>query len=328
MVDKMAAPCFSIIIVNYNAGPYLASCLDSLEEQSMQDFEVLVVDNASHDTSLEAALRRDKVKVLRNAENKGFAAGQNQGMQAAQGRYLMALNFDILLAPDYLEQALSALESQPQTGSLTGKMLRMMPDGTRTGCFDNAGLLLSRRRMPQHRGGGEQDRGQYDQPDLVFGAMGAVAIYRRTMLEDAAWRGQFFDESYFMWYEDIDLDWRGRLLGWDCLYWPQAVAYHVGDPHGHGRSRFGTEITIRNRWMMILSNESAGWGMSHFPWLLVEEFNLLRYVVRFNLTGPYLRALGGFIQSIPTVLAKRRWVRRRAVRRSLPDYPQPCPVVH
>jgi GT2 family glycosyltransferase len=204
-------------------------------------------------------------------------------------------------------------------------MLRMLPDGTCTDRFDNAGLLLSRRRMPQHRGSGQQDQGQFDRPDYVFGVMGAAAIYRRSMLEDIAWHGQFYDESYFMWYEDIDLDWRARLFGWDCLYLPLAVAYHVGDPHGHGRSRFGAEISMRNRWMMVIANESCSSGVRHLPWLCLEELNLLRYVIRFKLFGAYLSAAGGFIKRLPAVLAKRRWVRQRCSHRSLPEYPQPLP---
>jgi GT2 family glycosyltransferase len=321
---KMAPPLVSIVIVNYNAGAYLAACLDSLAVQTLADFEVIVVDNASRDDSLSAVQGRARVRVMRNSSNLGFAAAQNQGMRASQGRYLMALNFDIQLAPDYLAQAVAAMESYPMIGSLSGKMLKMKPDGERTTQFDNAGLLFTRRRMPQHRGVGEQDRGQYQQPDLVFGVMGAAALYRRAMLDDVAWRGQYFDESYFMWYEDIDLDWRARLRGWDCLYLPQAVAYHVGDPHGHGRSRFGAEMTIRNRWMMILANENMLWAVRNSPWLVYEEFNLLSHVLRSGLAGAYLRALGGFIQRIPPVLKKRRWSRSRVVRAYLPEYP--CPL--
>ena len=155
--------------------------------------------------------------------------------------------------------------------------------------------------------------------------MGAAAIYRREMLEDIAWRGQYFDESYFMWYEDIDLDWRARLLGWDCLYLPQAVAYHVGDPHGHGRSRFFVETSIRNRWLMIFANESLPWALLHAPWLFVEEVSLLLYVFRAGLVGPYLRAVGGFLRRFSDVLNKRRWLHSRSVRSVLPEYPQSLP---
>lgn len=318
----------AVIIVNYNAGPLLAQCLRSLESQTFSDFEVLIVDNASADDSLASVEATGRVQVIRNDVNLGFAAAQNQGMRLAQGRYLMPLNFDIVLAPAFLAEVVSAMESGERVGSVSGKMLRMTPDGQPTDVIDNAGLLLPRRRFPAHRGGGEKDAGQYDRPALVFGAMGAAALYRREMLDDIAYRGQYFDESYFMWYEDIDLDWRARLRGWDCVYTPGAVAYHVGDPHGHGRSRFGAETSMRNRWKMILSNECGRCMIRNAPSLVVEELALLRHVVRHGLTGAYSRAVRSCLASLPATLDKRRSVRGRAVRRCLPEYPLPIEESH
>jgi GT2 family glycosyltransferase len=239
-------PTVSITIVTYNHAALLPACLDALAAQTFQDFEIFVVDNASADAGQVAAAcaGRARVQLLLNRTNRGYTGGQNQGMRLARGRYLMALNADVVLLPDYLAVAVTALERYPQVGTLSGKLLRMRPDGTRTARLDNAGLLLSRRRMPRHRGQGERDRGQYEQPVLVFGAMGSAALYRRTMLETIALDGQYFDERFFTWYEDIDLDWRGRRSGWDCLYLPQAVAYHVGDPHGHQSTPFAVRSTM------------------------------------------------------------------------------------
>ncbi len=314
-------PTLSIIIVNYNAGPYLARCLDSLAAQTFKDFEILLVDNASKDGSLASVQARAGLRIFCNQDNIGFAAAQNQGMQLARGKSLMPLNFDIYLHPDYLRQATAALEVYPSVGTVSGKMLRMLPDGAFTEVFDNAGLLLTRRRMPLHRGAGEQDKGQFQQRDLVFGALGAAAIYRREMLEDIAYQGQFFDESYFMWYEDIDLDWRGRLRGWDCLYIPEALSYHIGDPQKNKISLFAARHSIRNRWQTILTDESLPALVRNLPWLVMEEVALLVYVLRSGRFLAYLQALSGLLSRIPALMAKRRWVRSRAVRLSLPEYP-------
>ncbi|MBV7328031.1 hypothetical protein KFU94_07175 [Chloroflexi bacterium TSY] len=124
-----------------------------------------------------------------------------------------------------------------------------------------------------------------------------------------------------MWYEDIDLDWRARLWGWDCLYAPQAVVYHIGDAHGHGQSRFGAEISMRNRWCTILSNESLAELFKNAPWLIKEEIGLLRHVLTHGLFFTYLKALRTFITMLPLTLSKRHWVRRNAKRVSLPEYP-------
>ena len=289
----------------------------------MREIEVIVVDNASQDESLVAAKAKPWVRVIRNTKNMGFAAGQNLGIRIARSKYVMPLNFDIYLMPDFLSQAVAALDRYPQVGTVSGKMLRMQSNGERTNEIDNAGLLLTRRRMIHHRGRGEQDYGQYQQRDLVFGAMGAAAIFRHEMLEDIAYKGQYFDESFFTWYEDVDLDWRARLKGWECLYVPEAVVYHVGDPQGHGRSKFGAENGIRNRWKMILANDCRHCLAKDIVPLLAEELALLRHVVRHGLIGAYFRALKSLLFSLPDTLEKRRWVRGRAVRTCLPSYPFP-----
>ena len=314
-------PVVSIVIVNYNAGPYLRRCLDSLEKQSLRDFELIVVDNASKDQSLADAECRPWIKVVKNEVNLGFAPAQNQGMRLARGSYLMPLNFDIHLMPEFLSSAVSAFEQYPQVGTVSGKMLQMRPDGEWTDIVDNAGLLLPKRRFPIHRGNGEPDQGQYQQPALVFGAMGAAAVYRREMLEDIAYRDQYFDESFFTWYEDIDLDWRGRLRGWDCLYLPQAVAYHVGDPQMNLRTPFAARHGIRNRWQMILANECPHCMLHNFHWFCVEEISLLRHVVTHGQLQAYMKGSFEFISRLPSVIKKRRWVRRRATRSCLPEYP-------
>lgn len=318
-----ATPSVSIIIVNYNAGVYLKQCLETVWAQTFDNYEVIIVDNASTDDSLATIAHHERLTIVRNEKNLGFAAAQNQGMRLARGHYLMPLNFDIVLAPTFLEEMVAAMKQSEQVGAISGKLLRMQSDGQQTDQIDNVGLLLPRNRFPLHRGAGEIDQGQYDQPVFVFGAMGAAVFYRREMLDDVAYQGQYFDESYFMWYEEIDLDWRARLRGWDCLYTPRAVAYHVGDAHGHGRSSFGAEISMRNRWCMILSNECTRCLLTHWPWLIAEEISLLVYVLRRGWLGVYLRALRSFITYLPITLKKRNWVRRQARRACLPAYPIP-----
>jgi GT2 family glycosyltransferase len=313
----------TIIIVNYNSGHFLPQCLDSILAQSFDAFEILVIDNASSDDSLESIEAYPAVKVIKNPKNVGFARGQNQGMRLSHAPYILTMNFDILLPPTFLEEMVSVMEHSDCIGSVSPKLLQMDGQGQWTGRIDNAGLLLPGNRFPKHRGGGEQDQDQYNQAARVFGVMGAAALYRKAMLEDIAFKGQYFDESYFMWYEDIDLDWRARLRGWDCIYTPRAVAYHVGDPHGHGKSKFGAQTSMRNRWKMILTNECVHCFRKNFVPLAKEELGLVRYVVQRGWIDAYVRAFASLVRSTPEILAKRRWVRGQAKRKCLPDYPIP-----
>ncbi len=319
-MSEGSPPLISICIVNYNAGALLPRCIESIRAQTLQDYEVIVVDNCSSDGSVEWITPDEGLRLLRNERNLGFAAAQNQGMRLAQGRYLMPLNFDILLERRFLEEMAAGMALSERIGAVSGKLMRLTEHG-KSQVIDNAGLLLPRRRVPQHRGGGEVDAGQYDEYARVFGVMGAAALYRREMLEDIAYQGQYFDESYFMWYEDIDLDWRARLRGWDCLYTPRAVAYHVGDVHGHGRSKLGARVSMRNRWKTILTNECPGCLARNFFPLLQEELALLRHVARFGLFREYLWAVGSLLSCLPEIYKKRRWVRSRARLRCLPEYP-------
>lgn len=316
-------PIISLVIVNFNAGDYLLRCLAAVERQTYRDWEVIVVDNASRDESMASIAELDWVKVVCNSENRGFAPAQNQGMRMARGQYIMPLNFDIHLMPNFLEQAVSAFEAFPQVGTISGKILRMEPRWEGTCEFDNTGLLLTRRRMPQHRGHGATDQGQYEQRDLVFGALGAAAVFRRAMLEDIAYQGQYFDESFFTWYEDVDLEWRARLRGWDCLYLPEAVAYHVGDPQKNQLTAFAARHGIRNRWQMILADDCLHCMRRDARWLAQEELMLLRHVVTHGRVQAYLQALVELLGRLPAVAAKRRWVRGQAVRKCLPEYPRP-----
>lgn len=318
----MTEPSVSVVIVNFNAGPLLENCLRSLDSQTFTSFEVIVVDNASRDDSITAIGTRTYVRVANNDTNIGYAAAQNQGMRLGLGKHLMALNFDVELAPDYIAHLLDAMESNPHVGTATGKLLRLLPNGERTKQLDNAGLLLTKRRMPEHRGGAQIDRGQFDEQTYVFGAMAAAAMYRREMLEDIAIQGHYYDESFFTWYEDVDLDWRGRLYGWECLYVPDAVGYHIRDPQGNLATAFATQMTIRNRWQMILANECLSGLITLAPWLLLEEIALLQHVIRTGQLPAYLRAVLDLLAHLPNVLTKRRRVRAGLRRRCLPTYPR------
>ncbi len=316
-------PLVSVVIVNYNSACLLKPCLASIQSQSLQDYEIIVVDNASGDDSMVHAETFGHAHTIYNPTNFGFAAGQNLGIQHAKGAYVLALNFDIRLEPDFLANMIEIMYSCPDAGTVSGKLLRMTPKGEVTNIIDNAGLLLPSNRLPIHRGKGQVDVGQFDGVEAVFGAMGAAALYRREMLDDIAYRKQYFDETFFTWYEDIDLDWRGRMRGWQCVYTPNAVAYHIGDPQGHRGSPFHTAMTVRNRWLMIVANEDHNSLYRNRLHLAAEEVALLRYAIRSRLLLPYVSAVRSFGLFLPSVLEKRKWVQNRATHSLSSDYPIP-----
>jgi GT2 family glycosyltransferase len=304
----------SIIIVNYNAGDLLRRCLTHIMAQTYRAWKVIIVDNASQDDSLAQVEGLEQVTIVRNQRNLGFAVAQNQGLHAARGAYLMPLNFDIRMTPDFLAELVAALNADPKVGSACGKLLRMTQDWEPTQEIDSTGLIMNRSLAPASRGHGEVDRGQFDHLTQAFGAQGAAPLYRREMLEDIAFEGQYFDERFFMWYEDVDLDWRAYLRGWQCRFVPTAVAYHLGHPDVKRQTAFHVRTTVRNRWLMLLTNLAGAELRSCWTSWLRYEIGQLYYVVRIGQLPAYLGAVRELLVHRDYIVRKRRWVRSRAVR--------------
>ncbi len=306
-------PLVSIVIVNYNAGHFLKQCLDSIRQQTYPHWEIVIVDNASQDDSLTCIDGFPNLTLIRNQENRGFAAGQNQGIAASYGEYVLALNFDVILPPEFLRYLVSAIEDHPEAGWGCGKLLQMSPNGDLQDRLYAAGHEMPHSRFAKLRGHGEVDLGIYDKQEYVFGAPGAVALYRRSFIRDIALGDQFYDENLFTWYEDVDVDWRGQLRGWKCLYVPDAVAYHaghVGEEYDEPFRSFRAQMTIRNRWLIVAANETAASFLRALPGIVCYELSLMLYVLRVGLAKPYLLALKELLRSVPYLQRKRARVHK------------------
>ena len=195
-----------------------------------QPLEVVIIDNASTDgTSAILERYRAKCDVVLNPKNVGFSAGQNQAIRRSRGDWVLSLNPDVMLGNGFIRDLVRAGESDSGVGTVCGKLLRWTPGASHelTSMVDSTGMYFLRNLRHLDRGSGEQDRGQYDRQEFVFGATGAAALYRRTMIEDVSVFGEFFDEDFFAYREDADVAWRAQIMGWQCFYVPTAVAWHV-----------------------------------------------------------------------------------------------------
>lgn len=296
----------SIIVVSWESIKFLGECLRSVREQTYQEWELIVVDNGSQDGS--ADLVRDKfpeARLIEGSRNLGFARAGNLGLQQSRGKWLLFINPDVLLERDWLEKALPAFKISPRIGMVTGKILRF---DRRT--IDSTGQFLSRSRRAIERGYNEADRGQYDQEGFVFSVCGAVALYKREMVEAVRLNGEFLDEDFFAFYEDLDVGWRANLLGWRGYYVPDAVAYHYrgGSQKGGGwLARFSqlsqrpTEIKfhiVKNRYLTIIKNDRWGKTLLSLPYILGFDTILCLYMLmadprvvgKLFTAGPYFKA--------------------------------------
>ncbi len=233
---------------------------------------VVVFDNASLDDGLVRA--RDAMpdaRFERSEVNVGFAAAHNRVMALEPADVHVLLNPDCRLAPTFLERSIDALGTDPTIGAVSGRLLRFRPDAPDGGpprelpgdILDSTGMVALRNRRVLDRSSDEPATGRDLEAADVFGASGAAAVYRRAMLEDVAFEGEFLDEAFFAYREDVDLAWRAQLLGWRCRYLPTALARHRRRVAPGRRDRLPAAInrmSVANCWRMIGKNESAeGW---------------------------------------------------------------------
>lgn len=307
----------SVLICTYNSQPVLAACLRALERQDCGPLEVVIVDNASGDGTREilATLRPPRYQVILNQANVGFAAAQNQAIGRAQGEWLLSLNADVVLKPDFLSQLLNLAQQQNgRLGVLCGKLLRWKPGGNPefTSTIDSTGIYFSRNLRHFDRGSEQADHGQYGHAEYVFGATAAAALYRRAMVDDVSVEGEFFDEDFFAYREDADLAWRAQLLGWNCLYVPSAVAWHQRRVTPERFRQLPLVInwhSVKNRFLMRLKNAALGTWLRLILPVTWRDLLILGYSVVVD--RRLLSALGFVWKNRKATLRKRQLIQSR-----------------
>lgn len=265
----------AIVVVTWNSVGYLPGCLDSLRRLARPAAELVVVDSGSTDGASELVRKSyPEARLITCEENVGFCHGNNLGIRATSSPFVLVLNPDTELEPDFLERMLPAFED-PRVGMVAGKLLRF--DRV---TLDSAGQLLSRARRPRDRGYGEPDRGQFDRDEGVFGVCGAAALYRRRMLDDIADPGPtYYDEAFFAFGEDLDLAWRASRRGWRAEYRHRAVGYHARGGSATQAPRLRRRIAllgrspeirfhaVKNRYLAILRNDTLAGYFANLPFI-------------------------------------------------------------
>ena len=324
----MPAGDVSVVVVNYNGERFLLECLESARSQTVGPAEIVVVDNASSDRSLELIRENfPELRLLPQEKNQFFCRGSNIGIAATSAPFVLLLNNDAVLEPDYIEKTLQPMRRDARIGAVTGKILRIDRE-----TIDTAGQELSRSRKPLDRGYGQQDGGQFDAEEEIFGAGGVAPLLRREMLDDIALGGQVFDEAFVHFYEDLDLAWRARNLGWKAWYAPEAVAYHHRGGTGQSEParrdwarRFAfanlpVELQhhlLKNRYAVMAKNDSLGSWLLGLPWILLYELKVFTYLllIRPSLIPRYIKGFGFLRHGFKMRRELKRMAHERGIRR-------------
>ncbi|MFH1461117.1 MAG: glycosyltransferase family 2 protein [Patescibacteria group bacterium] len=329
-------PLVSINLLAWNGQKYIKKCLDSVFEQTYPNLEINIIDNGSKDNTPDYFKNlpdQPNLRIAYNSQNIGFAAGHNQLIKRSQGKFILCLNQDVILDKDFIKEAIRLFNQDEKIGAIQGKLLRWQKE-----YLDTTGLVMLKNRRIINRGQGQLDQGQFEKTEEIFGADGAAPIFRKTALEDIKLTvrqrtdaqnhnqikdlndfGEYFDEDFFAYKEDVDLDWRLRLYGWKAFYQPKAIAYHdrtAGDSAAISYwaivkerlkiSQFGKYLAFKNQRLMQIKNEQISLLIRHSPWFLPKEIGAWFFAALFErYTRKAFRAL--FKQ------APRAWQKRKII---------------
>ena len=322
----MKQPKIAVIIINWNGKHLLEECLSSVGNQDYDNYKTIFVDNGSTDGSVEFVKEKfPKVKVIELKENTGFAKANNIGMHKAfedlEVEYVAILNNDAMTEKSWLSEMMKVITQDDKIGSVAPKILKYY----KRNIIDSIGNAI-------HLDGGgvsnhinEVDNKQFDNIKKLFGPSGCSCLYSKKMLKDIEINDEFFDNDFFAYFEDIDLNWRAKLRGWKCLFAPNSVVYHKHSETTGLYSPFKAFYTHRNRYFVIIKNFPLSLWLNAILALLFRYFysvlgiaknkgpsaRLVEKTTFFNVAKILIKGWYDIIRYFPLMLKKRRIIQKR-----------------
>lgn len=295
---------FSIIILYWRSAQHIQHCLDSLDQQTFRDFEVVLIDNASPELPPAGILARYPNLILRyfpQEKNLGFAGGNNLGASLSMGQYLVLLNSDAFPQPDWLEEISKAIRRYPNHVLASRIIMANEPDR-----LDSEGDVYHLSGLAWHRSYKQLATKTLASEGLVFSATGAAAVYPKAAFTEVGG----FDEDLFAFYEDIDLGFRLRLAGYECTYIPTAVARHVGSGSTGQGSELAAYYNQRNMIWVFIKN-FPGWRfLASMPYHMLVNILLVVNAAFHGRGRIYLKAKVDAVKGLKSVLRKRGAVQK------------------
>jgi GT2 family glycosyltransferase len=311
----MDLPLVSICVITWNHAIDIEACILSILGQTYNQTELIVVDNASSDNTRSILLRyAERAKLVFNPENRGYCQGNNQAISMSHGHFVLLVNPDVLLKPDYLENAIPVICQNPKIGTLCGLLLRGNEKETNFE-VDGTGLCIARSRRMYLRDYGIRLNELNRNAGEVFGVDGALPLYRRKMIEDVSIQGEFFDEMFFAHKEAWDVSWRAQIFGWTSFFYPKCIAIHKRNfkPECLSiRKKLNSSIkmhSVKNDIIMIIKNEDINSFLRDIIIILVRQLSILMYVFLFERTS--LPAYIFVFANLKSILLKRKIIKAK-----------------
>ena len=271
----------SIVVLTYNSKDFIKHCLDSVFNQSCQDFEVIVVDNGSSDGTSDLIKKYPKAVLIENKKNLGACKGRNQGIEASSGEWILTLDCDVVLEKDFLSKAVNIIGNLSDNAGILQPKILNYDNQTIYSC----GIHLSWMRRFYDIGRG-RERGEFNKPKSIFGACSACAFYKRRMLGELKEKTAYFDERFFFLVEDVDLAWRAKRKGFKAAYAPELVCRHKGNSSKADKKK-RQYLCYRNRYYSIIKNDGIiKYLLKLLPLALYDIPRIIFLVV----TNPYIHS--------------------------------------
>lgn len=265
----MQSPLVTVLIINWNGEMLLDECITSIKNSSYRNIEIIVIDNASRDSSINILQSIPDITVLANNANLGFAAACNRGFEKANGKYIVTLNNDVTVDPEWLTDPVAVLETYHETGIISCRQMNYFDHDKIDVLFSYPSRFLLLRTMGHGEVFGKNP--VHLRKGFVIGASGAAVVYRKKMLEEIGG----FEESFFAYHEETDLFFRAFLAGWKCVYIPSSVVYHKGSASFRLMKKAYCYYHERNRIWFIYRNFPLGYILVNLPSILFRETRTL-----------------------------------------------------
>lgn len=284
----------TVVIPNYNGIKYIRGCMDSLRDQEGEPFNILIIDNASKDGSLEILQHEyQEAQVIALSENTGFCHAVNLGIKESRTPYVILLNNDTVVKPGFVQTLVEAIEESEDIFSVSSMMLSMQDENL----IDDAGDGYCALGWAYARGKGLPAE-KFGEKAEIFAACGGASIYRKSVIEEIG----YFDENHFAYLEDIDIGYRAKIYGYRNMYEPRAKVIHAGSATSGSRyNEFKTKLSSANNAYMIGKNMPLLQFLINFPFLFLGFLVKACFFIRKKMGILYIR---GYLSGIARCFTK------------------------
>ena len=325
-------PRISINLVTWNGEKYIKHCINSVLAQTFKDYELNIMDNGSHDKTVEIINKSfPQFKIITNKENTGFAPGHNKLFAWAKSEYIMCLNQDMMLEPNFLDNLFYFLDNQEDKnliGAIEPKLFQWKFNNNdpynadksgKTNIIDTCGFEVFKNHKVIDFGQLKEDREEFRSIKEIFGACGACPIYSKKALEDIKVNNEYFDEDFFSYKEDVDLAFRLRLAGYKTYFLPDLICFHDRSVRSglsvienrKQKPLWINEYSYRNHIYLLIKNEFFLNFIRCFFSLFLYEFKKLFYILLYERSS-----IKFFFKSFPKLIKmfkKRKYIFKNIV---------------